>query len=172
MRRHIINIHFTLSMFYVFCLKKRPNRPPNFRLPFREAFGTFQRSEYWGVTMKRSFSLITVVSAILIVSTSGHAQQPQGSLHGKVLDQDGKPLQGAIARAEELANHYIGESKTKKNGEYSIVGLYQGRYRVMLILNNKILMTIGEKDAEAIFVVPDRDEAANFDLRKVSATAL
>jgi len=122
--------------------------------------------------MKRSLSLIAVVSAILIVSTIGHAQQPQGSLHGKVLDQDGKPLQGAIARAEELANHYIGESKTNKNGEYSIVGLYQGRYRVMLIVNNKILMTIGEKDSEAIYVVPDRDEAANFDLRKVPAANL
>jgi tetratricopeptide (TPR) repeat protein len=122
--------------------------------------------------MKRSFSLIAVLLTILIVATAGYAQQPQGSMHGKVLDQDGKPLQGAIARAEEFANHYIGEGKTNKNGEYSIVGLYQGRYKVMLILNNKILMTIGEKDADAIYVVPDRDEAANFDLRKVPAAAL
>src|SRR5215471_6636150 len=64
------------------------------------------------------------------------------------------------------------QSKTNKHGEYSIVGLFQGRYRVLLIVNNKILMTIGEKDAEAIYVVPDRDEAANFDLRKVPAANL
>lgn len=165
-------------MIYVFYLRKAPGteRPsPNFRLPFRASLGRFQRIEYRGVSMKRSLSLIAVVSAILVVSTIGHAQdlsQGKGSLHGKVLDQDGKPLQGAIARAEQFANHYIGESRTNKNGEYSIVGLYQGRYKVMLIVNNKILMTIGEKDSESIYVVPDRDQGANFDLRKVPAAAL
>src|SRR5215471_7512375 len=42
----------------------------------------------------------------------------------------------------------------------------------MLIVDNKIVMTIGEKESEAIYVVPNRDEPANFDLRKVPAAAL
>lgn len=125
--------------------------------------------------MKRNFSLIAVVSAILIVSTTGHAQdlsQTFGSLHGKVLDQDGNPLQGATVRADQNASHLIGEAKTKKTGDYNIAGLYLGRYKVMLIVNNRIVMTVGETDADAVYIVQDRDIAVNFDLRKVSAAAL
>jgi tetratricopeptide (TPR) repeat protein len=113
------------------------------------------------------------VSAIFIFSGVVHAQQyVQGSIHGKVLDQDGKPLQGARVRAEELANHYFGESMTNKTGEYSIPGLYQGRYKVMLIVNGRILMTLGDTAADSIYVAGNRDEAANFDLRKLPAGAL
>lgn len=122
--------------------------------------------------MKRSSVLVAAVAAVIFLSGVIHAQVSQGGIHGKVLDQDGKPLQGAIARVEELANHYRAEAKTGKNGEYSIVGLYQGRYKVMLVVNNRLVMTIGEKDADAIFVSSNREEAANFDLRKVPAEAL
>src|SRR5215467_14523765 len=122
--------------------------------------------------MKRSLILVAAITAILVVSLVVHAQDTYGALHGKVLDQEGKPLEGATARAEELANHYLAEAKTKKNGEYAMSGLRQGRYKVMLIVNGRIAMTIGEKDAEAIFVSSDRDEPANFDLRKVPASAL
>src|SRR5262245_7638179 len=123
--------------------------------------------------MKRTLILIAAISAIVVFSGLVHAQVTgNGGIHGKVLDQDGKPLQGAIARVEELANHYRAEGKTGKNGEYSIVGLYQGRYKVTLILNNRLVMTIGDKDTEAIFVSANRDEPANFDLRKVAPEVL
>jgi tetratricopeptide (TPR) repeat protein len=121
--------------------------------------------------MRRSLSLIAV-SAIFIFSGVVHAQQYiQGSIHGKVLDQDGKPLQGATVRAEDQANRRFGEGKTLKNGEYAIPGLYQGRYKVMLIVNGRILMTVGDNPADAIYVAGNRDEAANFDMRKLPAGA-
>src|SRR5215813_3352060 len=95
--------------------------------------------------MKRSLILVAAITAILVISSAVHAQDTYGGLHGKVLDQEGKPLEGATARAEELANHYLAEAKTKKKGEYSKAGLRQGSYKGMLIVNGKIVMTIGEK---------------------------
>src|SRR4051794_7591002 len=115
--------------------------------------------------MKRSSILIAALSAIFTLSTVVHGQviQTQGTLQGKVLDPDGKPLQGASVRAQQLANNYIGEGKTNKNGEYSIVGLYTGQYKVMLIVNSRIMMTRGDTSANAVIVSGDRDETVNFD---------
>jgi tetratricopeptide (TPR) repeat protein len=124
--------------------------------------------------MRRHLNFIAIVSIIFIASTVARAQviTTQGGLNGKVLDQDGKPLQGATVRAQQKANNYIGEGKTNKNGEYTIVGLYTGTYKVILIVNGRIVMSRGETDSDAVIVSGDREEVANFDMRKVAASAL
>jgi tetratricopeptide (TPR) repeat protein len=117
-------------------------------------------------------SKILAVVAVGLLCSPSYAQIGQGSIGGKVLDRDGKPLQGAIVRIESLASHQIDNFKTNKNGVYSASGLYQSQYKVTLIVDGLAVMVRGDKPGDAVFVNEGRDVNVNFDLRNAPATGL
>src|SRR6478736_4969043 len=95
-----------------------------------------------GGSMRRVSSIACFVAAVL-VQVSLYAQVEQGSIQGKVLDREGKPLQGAIARIQNTSTNQIDEAKTNKNGGYVVTGLYQGKYKVTLVVDGHAAMVRG-----------------------------
>lgn len=118
----------------------------------------------------RRFSSIACFVAAVLVPVSLYAQLEQGSIQGKVLDREGKPLQGAIARIQNTSTNQIDEAKTNKNGGYVVTGLYQGKYKVTLVVDGHAAMVRGEAVGDDIFVNSGLEQTVNFDLRKAPAT--
>jgi len=121
------------------------------------------------MSMKLTAGGLPLATALLFC-TSLYAQIGGGSIYGKVLDREGKPLQGAIVRVEHLATHQVDNTKTGKNGGYSMTGLFQGQYKVTVLLNGAAVMVHGESAGDAILVADGREVDVNFDLRKAPAT--
>ena len=115
-----------------------------------------------------SLSLCAFVSLCF----SSYGQFGQGAIYGKVLDREGKPLQGAVVQIEHLTTHQIDDAKTNKNGQYSISGLFQGQYKVTVIASGKIAMVKGATAGDAVYVASGIDVAVNFDLRNAPSTSL
>ena len=120
----------------------------------------------------RSISTIAgVVAAVFLIPVIGFAQGVgQGTVQGKVLDRDGKPLQGAVLRMENTGTHQLDETKTNKNGAYSLSGLFQGKYKVTLIVDGHAVMVRGDVVGEDLFVNGLQDLTVNFDMRKAPST--
>jgi tetratricopeptide (TPR) repeat protein len=112
-----------------------------------------------------------VVSAVLL-TPSTFAQVGSGAAHGKVLDRDGKPLQGAVVRFENLTSHQTDDVKTNKNGDYSIVGLFQGKYRAVVLVGGKGVMAKGDGVGNEINISDTTDTSLSFDLRNAPAAAV
>ena len=108
-----------------------------------------------------------VIAALLALPV--HAQIGSGSIRGKVLDREGKPLQGAVLRVEHLGTHQTDDAKTNRNGDFSISGLFQGQYKVSLLVDNRIVMVRGEGAGNAIYVGDGRDSSVSFDMRNAPA---
>src|SRR5262245_26954714 len=123
-----------------------------------------------GIQMKLTSKIIAGGAGVLLLAAALHAQVGQGSIRGKVLDREGKPLQGAVLRVESISTHVTDDVKTNRNGEYSIVGLYNGQYKVALLVDGRAVMMKGETAGDAIFVSDGRDSTANFDMRNAPAT--
>ena len=121
------------------------------------------------MSMKLTAGGLPLATALLFC-TSLYAQIGGGSIYGRVFDREGKPLQGAIVRVEHLATHQVDNTKTGKNGGYSMTGLFQGQYKVTLLLNGAAVMVHGESAGDAILVADGREVDVNFDLRKAPAT--
>jgi tetratricopeptide (TPR) repeat protein len=107
-----------------------------------------------------------------------YGQQQNGSIVGRVLDRDGKtPLQGVVIWIDSLftetgRNVRVRErltTKTGRDGRYSMSGLYQGRARVTVVINNQPVMVKGDAIGDEIFLVGGTDTAVNFDLSKAPA---
>jgi len=107
----------------------------------------------------------------VLVTLSANAQVGAGGIHGRVVGRDGKPVQGAVIRMENTSTHQTDEAKTNKNGDYSIVGLYQGKYKAYAIVNGKTMMTKGEGTGNEIFISDTTDIRVNFDFKDVPADA-
>jgi Flp pilus assembly protein TadD len=124
--------------------------------------------------MRRTSTIATIVGLVLWISTSALAQQDvgqgTGDLHGKVLDRDGKPLQGAIVRVRSNGTGQVDEGKTNKNGAFSLVGLTQGKYTASLIVNGQAVMQRGVDTGDEIYVAVSQDLPVNFDMRKAPST--
>ena len=114
------------------------------------------------------FSLCLGVFVSLCFSSYG--QFGQGAIYGRVLDREGKPLQGAVVQIEHLTTHQTDDAKTNRNGQYSISGLFQGQYKVTVLVNGTAAMVKGASAGDAIFVGTGLDVAVNFDLRNAPAT--
>src|SRR5262249_15804563 len=84
--------------------------------------------------------------------------------------RDGKPLQGAVVQVEHLTTHQTDDAKTNKNGQYSISGLFQGQYKVTLLVNGRAAMVKGAGTGDAIYVASGLDVSVGFDLRNAPAT--
>src|SRR5262245_35043333 len=92
--------------------------------------------------------ILTAVAIATSCAAAVHAQIGQGSLLGKVLGRDGKPLQGAQLVVMGINSHdntilSRTEAKTNKNGQYSLSGLYNGKYKVTLMVDGKPVMVKG-----------------------------
>lgn len=122
--------------------------------------------------MKRISVIAILFAAVVATPIMGFAQQTgEGAINGKVLDRDGKPLQGAIVRIQNNATNQIDMATTNKTGSYSIAGLYVGRYKAQLIVDKQVVMGIGETQGDAIFVADGQATNVNFDMRKAPANA-
>ena len=122
--------------------------------------------------MRRISSIAGFAAAVVLVPVIVFAQQigQEGSISGKVLGRDGKPLQGAAVRIENTSVNQIDEVKTNKNGGYNITGLLQGKYKVTLIVDGHAAMVRGETTGDDIYVVTGQEQTVNFDMRKALAT--
>jgi Tfp pilus assembly protein PilF len=115
-------------------------------------------------------SKILPLAATVVFCTASFGQFGGGSIYGKVLDHEGKPLQGAVIQVEHLATHQTDNAKTNKTGLYSFSGLYQGQYKATVIVNGKAAMVKGESAGDAIYIGDGLEVAVNFDLRTAPAT--
>jgi tetratricopeptide (TPR) repeat protein len=76
---------------------------------------------------------VLVLTAVLAVSAPALAQS---IVRGKVVDAQGKPIEGAIVTIEAVEASRKAETKTNRNGEFLQVGLQSGRYRVTATKDN------------------------------------
>src|SRR5437773_2418169 len=136
--------------------------------PYSRGLNTKARGYICGGHMN-SRSLIAGFVVIGLLSLPVYAQVGQGNIRGKVVDREGKPLQGAVVRVEQLSTHQISEGKTNRNGDYSI-GVFPGQYKATLIVDGRGVMVRGDTAGSAIFVSDGNDTTANFDLRNAPAT--
>ncbi len=114
-------------------------------------------------------SRICFLAITALVSSISYAQVGAGLAHGKVVDRDGKPVQGATVLWENPGLHTTAEAKTNKNGAYSLAGLYAGKYKATVIVGGATLMVRGEGTGNEIQIVDNTDLALNFNLKEVSA---
>jgi tetratricopeptide (TPR) repeat protein len=129
--------------------------------------------------MKRLSRILPFLLAAFIVAlpSSSHAQQQNGTITGRVLDRDGTtPLQGATLWIDQLITNsgrvQVRErltAKTGRDGRYSMTGLYIGRVRVTVVVNNQAVMTKGDAIGDELYLATGVDTVANFDLSKAPA---
>ena len=117
----------------------------------------------------RFASRIGILAIAIFVSSIAYAQVGAGLAHGKVVDRDGKPVQGATVLWENPNLHTTAETKTNKNGAYSLSGLYAGKYKATVIVGGKALMVQGEGTGNELQIVDNTDLPLNFNLNEVSA---
>src|SRR5262245_30956869 len=99
-----------------------------------------------GFSMRRLSQILPFLLAALF-ALPVMAQQ-NGSVAGRVVDRDGKtPLAGATLWIDSLMTNngrvQMRErltTKTGRDGRYTLTGLYIGRVRVTLVVNNQALM--------------------------------
>jgi tetratricopeptide (TPR) repeat protein len=129
--------------------------------------------------MKRLSRILPFLLAAFIVAlpSSSHAQQQNGTITGRVIDRDGTtPLQGAVLWIDQLITNagrvQVRErltTKSGRDGRYSMTGLYIGRVRVTVVVNNQPVMTKGDAIGDELYLATGVDTVANFDLSKAPA---
>jgi tetratricopeptide (TPR) repeat protein len=75
-------------------------------------------------------NLIRGVLALAVVLAVSAPALAQSIVRGKVVDAEGKPVEGAIVTIEAVEASRKAEVKTNRQGEFLQVGLASGRYRV------------------------------------------
>jgi tetratricopeptide (TPR) repeat protein len=128
--------------------------------------------------MRLVFKILPAIAFAMICTAMLYAQIGQGSIHGKVLNTDGKGLQNAqvvvesiTRRGNALTVNSQDQTKTNRNGEYSISGLYNGQYRVTIMVDGKAVMVRGDKTGDDLYVANGLDVSVNFNLKDAPATA-
>jgi len=97
--------------------------------------------------MKRLSRILPVVLAAVLIAVPFFGQAQDGTVTGRVLDRDGKtPLVGATIVIDQLATNSgrivvreTLQTKTGREGRYNMSGLYIGRVRVSVVVNNQKL---------------------------------
>src|SRR5215831_11092992 len=111
--------------------------------------------------MKLVSKFLPVLVVALLAAVPGFAQT--GNLMGKVVDADGKPMNGVTISIERqgVTQHF--EVKTDKNGNYVHAGLPTGQYKVTVVKDGKPLMAL---DGRVSF---GQDAKLDFDLKNAAA---
>ena len=111
--------------------------------------------------MKLVSKILPVLVAALLLAIPAFAQT--GNLTGKVVDTDGKPMNGVTISIDRqgVTQHY--ETKTDKNGNYVHAGLPTGQYKVSVVKDGKPLMAL---DGRVNF---GKDAKLDFDLKDAAA---
>jgi tetratricopeptide (TPR) repeat protein len=117
---------------------------------------------------------VVIAAAITLPAYAGQGvnQRQAGSIHGRVIDRDGKPIQGAQIRVDNQTTREADTAKTNKNGDYSIVGLLAGTYKAYLFVDGKPLMVKGEGAGNEILINDVTDTRLNFDLKDAPTTTV
>src|SRR5215468_11267362 len=111
--------------------------------------------------MKLVSKSLPVLVAALLLAIPAFAQT--GNLTGKVVDTDGKPMNGVTVSIDRqgVTQHF--EVKTDKNGNYVHAGLPTGQYKVSVVKDGKPMMTL---DGRVNF---GQDAKLDFDLKQAAA---
>ncbi len=80
--------------------------------------------------------LIRGVLALFVVLAVSAPVAAQSVIRGKVIDQAGKPIEGATVTIEATESNRKAEVKTNRNGEFMQIGLPSGGYNVTAIKDN------------------------------------
>jgi len=122
--------------------------------------------------MGRTVAKCFLSAAFVLFLFAGAAFGQMGAIQGKVVGEDGKPVQNAVVKIfrNDIKGKY--QTKTNRRGEYFHAGLPAGR-----ATNYTVTLEIGGQDVDTIqnIVVPLGDPApVNFDLalKKKQAEAL
>ncbi|HEY2380376.1 MAG TPA: tetratricopeptide repeat protein [Terriglobia bacterium] len=113
--------------------------------------------------MKLVTKILPVLVTALLLASPGFAQT--GNLTGKVVDTDGKPLNGVTISIDRqgISGHF--EVKTDKSGNYVHAGLPTGNYKVSVLKDGKPLMAL---DGRVQF---GQDNKLDFDLKDAGKAA-
>lgn len=85
--------------------------------------------------------LIRGVLALAVVLAASAPAAAQSIVRGKVVDEEGKPVEGATVTIESTESNRKAETKTNRNGEFLQVGLPSGRYNVTVV-KDKLKQTL------------------------------
>ena len=113
--------------------------------------------------MKLVSKILPVLVAALLLAIPAFAQTR--NLTGKIVDTDGKPMNGVTISIDRqgVAGHY--DTKTDKNGNYVHAGLPTGQYKVSVVKDGKPMMTL---DGRVNF---GQDAKLDFDLKNAAAAS-
>jgi Tfp pilus assembly protein PilF len=81
-------------------------------------------------------NLIRGVLAVAVVLVMAGPAAAQSVVRGRVLDQAGKPVEGATVTIEATESNRRAQVKTNRNGEFMQIGLPSGRYNVTAVKDN------------------------------------
>jgi len=112
--------------------------------------------------MKLVSKILPVLVAALLLAIPAFAQT--GNLTGKVVDTDGKPMNGVTISIDRQGINQHFEVKTDKNGNYVHTGLQTGQYKVSVVKDGKPLMAL---DGRVSF---GQDTKLDFDMKNAAAT--
>src|SRR6266699_2949079 len=112
--------------------------------------------------MKLVSKILPVLVMAMLLAIPGFAQT--GTLSGKVVDTDGKPMTGVTISIDRqgIAQHF--EVKTDNKGQFLHAGLPTGTYKVAVVKDGKTLMS-----NDAVRVNFGGDSKADFDLKNAKA---
>lgn len=80
--------------------------------------------------------LIRGVLALAVVLAVSAPAAAQSQVRGKVVDAQGKPVEGAVVTIEATEMNRRAQVKTNRNGEFMQIGLPSGRYNVTAVKDN------------------------------------
>lgn len=104
------------------------------------------------------------LAGVLLFAFAGAAVAQVSTIEGKVIGEDGQPLQNAIVRMDrkDIKGKY--EVKTRKKGDFLHAGLPLGTYKVTLIVNGQEVDTVDNVRTQL-----GEPTTVNFDLRQQAA---
>jgi tetratricopeptide (TPR) repeat protein len=79
----------------------------------------------------------TVALLLLTISLGLRAYAQTGSIHGRVIDQDGKPLADVTISIDRLRFNHHFETKSNSHGTYTHMGLPTGQYELSITKDGK-----------------------------------
>src|SRR5204863_3820935 len=87
-----------------------------------------QARHYTGGSMRRQFSAVALLLALLAIAIPVHAQAPSGEISGTVVDSSGLPVPGVTITLTNQATNVVRVVQTNEVGLYVISAIPPGTY--------------------------------------------